>query len=217
MEVELRGIYKEYEQEVIDTINKMVEEYPVLNEVVKIIHIENVPEQFKDCFAVSRFIPENKIQYEIKLNPVVFGKENLLTHLHMARPRSYYFDASDIIVHELAHSLQIFYLCHRMNINIKKYKYFWRMKYKLLVSKKAEKHCKEYFIPFFEKFEWTDDIIKNRLGTYAHQNATELLPECFNNYYHLRKVKEFASGEQETYEFVKAVVEDYKKYIPEKL
>lgn len=59
--------------------------------------------------------------------------------------------------------------------------------------------------------------IRQYLGNYAANDVNEILPECFNNYYHLSKMEKLEDADKETYEFVKAVVYDYKKYIPDKM
>lgn len=55
------------------------------------------------------------------------------------------------------------------------------------------------------------------LGNGAMQNPNEILPECFNNFYRLKNKANLDAVDQEIYEFTKAIVEDYKKYIPEKI
>ena len=58
--------------------------------------------------------------------------------------------------------------------------------------------------------------IINYLGENAYI-PDEFLPECFNNYYRLKDKIKLDINEQEIFEFVKAVVEDYKRYIPQSI
>lgn len=217
MIVDLSGIYADYEKEVVDTIEMMVKEYPILEDIVEIIHIQKMQKGHERRFATCCFLYQKTPKYEIKLNPEAFSNPDIYTKFFMTRGGAYYYNVSDVITHEMAHPLQFFYLCKSLNINPNNYKWFWRFKYKFLCSRIADQSFQKYFDAFFEQFNWDSDTIINRLGSYAYDNPMELLPECFNNYYHLKNVKEFVSGEQDTFEFVKAVVEDYKKYIPDKV
>lgn len=215
MKVEINDIYKDYEQEVLKAIEMMQQEYPVLNEIIKIIHLEKMDKRFRQCFASSKIIYSSKIEFEIKLNPEAFCKPNINFKFLSTRPTAYYFTVKDIIVHELAHALQIFYLCSQMNIDITKYKYFWRIKHRKIISPKAAVYFKTYFKQFFYKYQWTDNMIESYLGSYAFNNPMELLPECFNNYYHLKDIyPNFSDEEKKIYELTQNIIEDYKKYIP---
>lgn len=215
MKVDLKGIYNDYEKEVLDTIEMMRQEYPVLNEIVTIIHLCEMNKNFENCFATSRLVPGKKIEWEIKLNPVAFSEPDIQGKFIEARYTAFYYSVEDIVAHELAHTLQIFFLFAKMKIDIKKYKYFWKRKYRKLVSRRAERYYKKYFKHFLKMFNLPYKAIQDYLGLYAYQNPMELLPECFNNYYHLKSVSpNFGKGERETYEFTKAVIEDYKKYVP---
>lgn len=214
MIIKLSGIYADYEKEVIDTIEMMVQEYPILEDIIEIIHIKEMTKSFENRFATSRLKYQSIPKYEIKLNPEAFSKPDIYNKFFMTRGDAYYYNVSDIIVHELTHPLQFFYLCKSMHINPSNYKQFWKIKYRILCSYKAGIIFKKYFNEFFKQFNWDDATIINRLGRYAYKDPMELLPECFNNYYHLKNVSVFASGEEDTFEFTKMIVNDYKKYIP---
>lgn len=76
---------------------------------------------------------------------------------------------------------------------------------------------KKYFSVFLEEFGWGYMEIKEHMGGYAANDPWEMLPECFNNYYRLKAKDKLSIVEEETYEFVKRIVDDYRRYIPQKL
>ena len=208
------GIRREYKNHIRDAIKTFKSEYPVINEIVKVIHCKKVGRGMEYCFATTRIIWGFKLRFEIKLNPKAFSRTGIRDKFLLTDGANYE-SVEDIIYHELGHCLQIFMLCKEWNLNLKKYNYFNYFKYKELNrSKKAINTYTDYIGKFLIRFDWNQEKAALHLGTYAAENPWEILPECYNNYYRLNGKYILNPIEKETYEFVKTVIEDYKKYIP---
>lgn len=212
-----RKIRSEYKQQVEKAISVFITDYPIIKQMVKIIHCKKVGRGMEYCFATSRISWGLRFGYEIKLNPKAFSKPEIKNKFKMTYDANYE-SISDVIYHELGHCLQPFILCDKWELDLKKYYYFNYIKYaELEAGPKAVKVYEEYFCTFMKKIGWNHKEIENHLGKYAASDWWEMLPECFNNYYRLKEKNYLDATEQETYKFVKAVVEDYKKYVPDKI
>lgn len=213
MDVELAGVNEEYRTEIENTIKLMQYEYPVLQEIIGIIHLSNTT--IRDTYASCRLICKKKLYYEIQLNNKYLSKADIEHEFSKDRImyEANYYSLQDIIIHEMGHALQGFYLCKKLHINLKLYKFFYRINFTLLEN---ENKVDRIWTKYFSKFENINYKLQ-LLGNGAMQNPKEILPECYNNYYRLKNKSKLDVVEQETYEFVKAVVDDYKKYIPNEL
>lgn len=216
MKINLKRIYAEYKTDVLDAINEMINEYPIIQETIKVLWIKKMTLKNQNKFATSFPMYERKLQYEIKLNPKAFSKPKIFEKFISVRTSAYYYTVKNIIYHEVGHSLQHFLPCARYGLDLCKYNYFNYRKYRdVLESSKTSECYEKYLAKFLVQFGWSKNQFAAYFGTYAMENSMEILPECFSNYYHLKsKYPKFALGEQETYEFAKTVVEDYKKYVP---
>ena len=212
-----RKIRREYRQQVEKAITIFATDFPIIKQIVKIIHCKKVGKGKEYCFATSRISWGLRFGYEIKLNPKAFSKPEIDNKFKMTFNANYE-SISDVIYHELGHCLQPFILCYKFELDLKKYCYFNYIEYsELNGGLQALKIYAEYFSKFMKRFGWNHKDIEKYLGKYAASDCWEMLPECFNNYYRLKNKKYLDISEQKTYKFVKAVVEDYKKYVPEKL
>ncbi len=215
MKINLSGIYPEYKKDLLEAVDEMVSIYPVLRKVIKIIHLKKPGKKFKHSFATTSSIWGMKLQYEIRLNPAAFKKPDIRWKFISARPAAYYYTVKDVIYHEIGHCLQHFMPCEKFNLDIDKYNGFNYKKYSILISESYDECYREYFNTFLSLFNWNDSHINACFGNYAAENILEILPECFNNYYNLKnQYPELNEAERGAYEFAKAVIEDYKKYIP---
>lgn len=210
-------IKRAYRKEIEYAINKFMTDYPVTDEIVKIMHCRKVSKDNEDSFATTKIILGEGIHYEVKLNPKVFSSANIRTKLQSVTGANYE-SISDIIYHEFGHCLQAFMLCSKWNLSIEDCTYDNFYKYKPLDNcKQSVDEYTDYFKPFIKQFGWNRDKVVMHLGSYAADDSFEMLPECFNNYYRLKEKEHLDTVEQETYAFVKEVIDDYKKYIPKTL
>lgn len=216
MKVDLKKIYAEYKTDVLDAIDEMINEYPIIQGTIKALWIKRMPRGNRNGFASSTLLYGRKLQYEIKLNPQAFEKPNIFEKFITARGSAYYYTVKNIIYHEVGHSLQHFLPCERYGLELCRYNYFNYRKYRdVLESAKTSECYEKYLDKFLLQFGWSKNEFAAYFGTYAVENPMEVLPECFSNYYYLKnKYPDFARGEQEAYRFAKMVIEDYRKYIP---
>ncbi len=213
MKIKLRGIYKDYTKDVIDSINEMIYEYPSLKRIVKTIHLKRMKENYMYCFATSRELWGCNLRYEIKLNPKAFAKSNI-HFLFSTTSGAYYHSVKSIIYHEIGHCLQLFMPFEKLGLPLKKYNCFNAKKYYETSRDLLEYEYKRYIAIFYDLFNWKECDILRFLGLYAAENPMELLPECFNLYYTLRSFQKRNAIDEERYQFSKAVIEDYKeKYL----
>lgn len=220
MEYTKDNIRQEYWEEIEKAITVFKTDFPVVEQMVKIIHCKEVAKEHEYSFATSRISEGRKIRYEIKLNPLAFSEPEIEDKFKKVRKaaKANYESISDIIYHEFGHSLQPFLLCRKWRLKLEKYNWYNFRKYeKLDKSPEAIETYEEYFSKFIKEFGWNHEKIEKHLGSYATNNCWEMLPECFNNYYRLKDKECMGRLEQETYKFVSVVVEDYKKYIPDTL
>lgn len=213
MRINLFLVYPKYRKDIREAVREMTDEYPILKKIIKIIHVKRMNEDFKYCFATSVSLWGRKHLYEIKLNPQAFMNSNINILLHSVS-KAHCVSVKSVIYHEIGHCLQLYMLCNKFGIDLKDYKFHDYKKYMVLESEEAEACYREYFEKYFRKYGWNQKKIIYYLGAYAADNPWELLPECFNNYYCLRKKKELNKYELEVCEFTKEIVEDYKKFIP---
>lgn len=216
MKINLMFVRKNYRPEIISAINLMCEEFPVLENIVKVVHVRFLPRYFKRSFATAAILGFRKkcIQYEIKLNPYAFSFYGIMFKIFSVEGANYC-SIQDIIIHEFGHCLQLFIVADKLGIDILHYKWRKWRKYKELTSEKTKEFYKSFFEDYYNRFGWSKDDAINYLWTSAVQNPWESLPECFNNYYRLRlRYPDLTPMELETYRFTKMVVDEYRSYIP---
>lgn len=210
LKIRLKGIYQDYMQDVMDAINEMLYEYPILEKMIKIVHLRVMKEEFRNCPATSRELWGYKLKYEIKLNPEAFAKPDIY-FLFSITSGAYYYSVKSIIYHEIGHCLQLFMPFKKQGLSLKSFNYFNAQKYYKIPRNKIESEYKNYFKSFYILFNWDEHDILTYLGSYAASSPMELLPECFNLYYSLRNIPKRNEVDEERYQFSKAVVEDYKE------
>ena len=105
-------------------------------------------------------------------------------------------------------------LCDYYNLDLRQYQNQRQEFLKIVLNEKLTSACYErHRNNYLKRFKWTYDKAISSLGYHAIQKPNEFIPECFNNYYRLKSKSSLSASEYDTYEFVKAVVEDYKIYI----
>lgn len=213
LKIELRGMYPEYVDDVLAAINEMLEEYPILKNLIKVVHISEMSEKFSNCFATIKNVGRFKLKYEVKLNPVAFAQPNIQFLLNMTSG-AYYYSVKSIIYHEVAHCLQLFMPCKKLGLSINKYdKYniFNFNTWRTITIDEVNNAYSNYFNEFFKLFKWDNKKIVTHFGSYAANNVLEILPECFNLYYSLRNRPNNSLLEVESLKFAKEVIDDYKR------
>lgn len=208
MRFDKTNVYPPYIAQIEAALKRCVTDYPILEQLIANVHVENLSGEFEDRFATCKLL--NDIRYEIKLNSEAFSYSGIEIRLKITSD-SIYESIQDIITHEVGHALQVFYLKKKVNKKIYK-----KSKYKGICSVNSEFYWKVYMIKILLYKRKNCSWIINYLGENAYI-PDEFLPECFNNYYRLKDKIKLDINEQEIFEFVKAVVEDYKRYIPQSI
>ena len=214
MKIKLLFVRREYRKDIRDAVDEIVLDFPVLNDRVHIIHIWRLSPELRFSFASHKEVRVKKrVVSEIKLNPKAF-MHPYIDNKFRTTAEANYESVKDVIWHELGHSLQIYKLCDYHGVSPENNQL--ESLASVLRDEESNIRCyKEHTNHFLSKFGWSTTTGKQRLGVYAINNPEEFIPECFNNYYRLRSKSKLSGAEQETFKFVKAVIEDYKNYIPQ--
>lgn len=208
MEVDLDGALPIYKTEIIAAVEKCKALYPVLKNLIRRIYVTKMSIEFLYSFASCQTIFGRIIQYDIKLNIDAFGEPHLQEKLD-STVDSVNESIEDIIAHEIGHALSIFIILNKLHLKLD------RCGKHLIFRDPIINHLLYYVIyrKYFKKFGKDKDQIEKMLGSYATHNIFELLPECFNYYFRLKR-RGPLFFEKETYDFVSMVVTDYEKFIP---
>lgn len=199
---------EEYKKEILDTINLLTIDYPILKEDIDVIHVKYP--LCGDAVASHYFLYNKKIESKINLNPDYFESpylENILkdkTYSQCTTIKGY-------ISHEIGHALQLYILCKKLKLDLKKYKQFKYIIFmrKLENKKLKEKYCEEFMNYHLNRFDWNKKKASQYLGTYNINNSDEFFPDCFGLYYELKDKKELNNKEMIILNFVKEVVKDF--------
>lgn len=214
MKIKLLLVNKKYRNNIIEAVNEMLTDFPILNNLNIVIHMRKLDRRLGNSFASHRNIYSRKrIIHEIKLNPKAFfflGIEKKLESVMDAN----YANVKDIIWHELGHVLQIYMLMDDRGIEPDKFRYTPQTYYEIFENNEMNAWCFcQHMQQQLSTCRWNKGKAEKLLGGYAVHNSYEFIPECFNNYYRLRNIGILDDYEQETFQFVKMVVDDYKNII----
>lgn len=213
MKVNLKFVSKKHIDFIYTAINEILFDFPILYNYNIIIHMKLLNKNYKESFASHRLIYGKHLIQEIKLNPKIFLFSNIENKFKSVYEANYE-TVKDIIWHELGHCLQIAILCNFYNLNLTEYSKNKKIFFNHLENKQTNRICyKQHMDYWFSKFNWDYTKANYFLGSYAIKYPEEFIPECFNNYYRLRTKSFFNNTEQETYQFVSTVINNYKNYI----
>ena len=214
MKINLLFVNKKYRNNIIEAVNEMLTDFPILNNLNIIIHMRKLDRRLGNSFASHRNIYSRKrIIHEIKLNLKAFFFSDIEKKLESVMDANYE-TVKDIIWHELGHVLQMFLILYKNGIDSNRIKYNQDSYYKMYENKKINmQYFRQHMIQQFLACHWNKKKAEKLLGEYAVLDPYEFIPECFNNYYRLRDIGIFDDYEQETFQFVKMVVDDYKNII----
>lgn len=195
-------------------MNEMLTDFPILNNLNIIIHMRKLDRRLGNSFASHRNIYSRKrIIHEIKLNPKAFFFSDIEKKLESVMDANYE-TVKDIIWHELGHVLQMFLILYKNGIDSNRIKYNQDSYYKMYENKKINmQYFRQHMIQQFLACHWNKKKAEKLLGEYAVLDPYEFIPECFNNFYRLKNKKIIDKYEQDIFQFVKMIVEDYKNII----
>lgn len=214
MKINLLFVNKKYRNNIIEAVNEMLTDFPILNNLNIIIHMRKLDRRLGNSFASHRNIYSRKrIIHEIKLNPKAFFFSDIEKKLESVMDANYE-TVKDIIWHELGHVLQMFLILYKNGIDSNRIKYNQDSYYKMYENKKINmQYFRQHMIQQFLACHWNKKKAEKLLGEYAVLDPYEFIPECFNNFYRLKNKKIIDKYEQDIFQFVKMIVEDYKNII----
>lgn len=214
MKINLDKVLNEYKQDILEAIYTMEKEYPVIKKMIRNIAVKPLATEFQYCFATTKLIFGRKLQFDIKLNPKAFSRGNIYEKF-LYTFNAFYYSPKDIIYHEIAHVLQTFLICEKLNIQIKSGFIYWSInKYKFNYNSQ-QKILHSFINEVFSKYHFQGDIIVQILGSYAQCNVLEVVPESYNNYYRLKsKYPNLTSKEHDIYKFTRVIINELNRYIP---
>ena len=143
MNLNLNELYFEYKEEVMDAIQFMKHEYPIIDKIIKRIYIGKMSVHFENCFATSKPLFSFHMKYEIKLNLIAFSYPGINDKIQNTYDSNYR-SIKSIIYHEIGHVLQLFYICYICKLDFRHVNYFrivWlSTKHDILMKKYFQSH-----------------------------------------------------------------------------
>ncbi len=196
MKIIFLGIKKAYRKEILTAINCFAKEFPIVKQTVRFIYTGKIPKEYKNSFGITKRIKYKDLIYDIKLNRIAFSCSNIETKLEYVC-ESNYESITDIIIHELTHSLTHLIICKYFNIDIKDYlKSFERI----------------HLTNFVDKILNENHLTRKQLGKYIGNNAVyddnEFIAEIFNNYFRLRTKESLSEKDKFLFCFVEKVFKE---------